>query len=283
VLPDTEENVMSGLVINGKAEDAPGLDTQNYLDNPTLVIKAPEDGRPRRTKWVRGICLHTSKGIPGGRDLRPQKLLPGLGPSTNAGERMALYCLRNPDVGRSRHGGHHLTIDFDGRVYCHSDLARLAMYHGHFVNEVSIGIEIYQGSGAQLYEGQLDVAVLLCDFLTRRFGIQRQFHWPYRNAPIRRLGPGANGRSVVGVYGHRDVTAQRGFGDPGNLVFERLRAAGYEAFDFGKGEDIAVWKDRQRGLGFGGRDVDGIPGPKTRAALAAAGHAHGLWVARPAD
>ena len=44
----------------------------------------------------------------------------GLGASTmNAGERMALYCLRNPDVGRSRNGGHHLTIDFDEVAVVH--------------------------------------------------------------------------------------------------------------------------------------------------------------------
>ena len=63
----------------------------------------------------------------------------------------------------------------------------------------------------------------------------------------------------------------------------RLRTACYEAFDFGRGEDLAAWDARQKGLDFKGDDVDGIPGPITRNALAEAGHQDGLWVSRPGD
>lgn len=58
-----------------------------------------------------------------------------------------------------------------------------------------------------------------------------------------------------------------------------LRARGVEAFDFAQEEDIHVWQERQRELNKRGHDlvVDGIPGPKTTAALKAEGYRNGIW------
>jgi hypothetical protein len=72
-------------------------------------------------------------------------------------------------------------IDFDGTVACVADPLTETTYHaGHrAINHHSIGIEMYQGESAELYQVQLESTVRLVDFLTRRFGIQRQFHWPY--------------------------------------------------------------------------------------------------------
>jgi murein L,D-transpeptidase YcbB/YkuD len=70
------------------------------------------------------------------------------------------------------------------------------------------------------------------------------------------------------------VSRHRGAGDPGDHLFEKLRAAGFEAFDFEAGEDLRAWKQRQRSLGL---QADGIPGQRTCQALRQAGHPHGLW------
>jgi hypothetical protein len=266
---------MPGVVINGKAEAVPGLACSSWLDDPTLRLKAGEDCRRRFTRWIRGIVLHTTKGIPGGRDQRAQEIRPGLGAPVGAGLRTARFW-----SGDGRNAGAHLVVDFDGSVACLADLQTEAAYHAGEVNEVTIGIEIYQGGAAELYAGQLDVVVALLDWLTARFGIQRQMPLAGKRDLVRRIAVGA--KDVVGIYGHRHVTTNRGPGDPGDAVFERLARAGYEAFDFDEGEDLARWKRRQEELGLDPEHCDGIPGPGTTALLRAAGHPHGLVVARPA-
>ena len=52
----------------------------------------------------------------------------------------------------------------------------------------------------------------------------------------------------MGIFGHRDVTTNRGLGDPGDAIFERLASAGYEAVDFAASQDIETWKLRQEEL-----------------------------------
>ena len=82
---------------------------------------------------------------------------------------------------------------------------------------------------------------------------------------------------------HRNQTTNKGPGDPGDSLFVALKNAGYELFDFDNKDDLNVWKQRQASLGLVPSDVDGVPGPKTVAALKAHGHKHGLWVKRPVD
>lgn len=260
------------IVIDGQKEEIPGITSVSFVDDPTLAI-GDKDCRPRRGEWIRGIVLHTTKGIPGGTDRRPQRILPGLGSSVDAGHRSA-----NCWASDGRAASAHLIVDFDGTVSCCADLERTIAYHAGPVNKGTIGVEIYQGSNAELYSGQLDVVVLLVDWLTRRFGIQRQMPAGYLG-PVERLELGAD--NFVGVFGHRDASGNRGRGDPGDEIFTRLRAAGYEAWDIDSQRDITAWKGRQAELGLS--PVDGIPGPKTVMALAAAGHPSGQWVRRPGD
>lgn len=268
-----------GIVIHGEIEEVPGLSVLSWHDEEALRLVKGEDCRRRYTPWVRGIVLHTTKGVPGGRDKRPQQILPGRGPSKGRAFRVA-WCWSMDN----RNAGAHLIVDFDGTVACLADLQSEAAFHAGEVNEVTIGIELYQGDDAELYDGQLDCTVRLLDYLTRRFRIQRQIQWPYHCGPVERMATG--GRDVVGIYGHRDVTTNRGAGDPGDAIFEQLRAAGYEAFDFERGEDRVVWTQRQAHLNCEfGTDLieDGLPGPKTTAALERAGKPYGLWVPRPGD
>jgi hypothetical protein len=262
------------LVIDGKPEDVPGLRTVSWVDDPRIPrLAGNQDSRRRSTRWIRGIVLHTTKGIPGGKDRRPQVIRPGFGPAGDRGLHVARYWSTS-----QLQSGAHLIVDFDGEIVQVADLQLEAAYHAGPVNDVSIGVEIYQGSDAELYAEQLAVVVQLCDFLTRRFGIQRQIPDGYDRGQLERLEAG--GRNVVGVYGHRDVTSNRGTGDPGDEIMRQLSAAGYERADYSMRIDFDRWADRQHDLGI---DADGIPGPATVRALAAAGRPHGMWVSRPGD
>jgi hypothetical protein len=269
------------VVVNGKAEEVPGVATVCYLEDPRLRIKLPEDGKKRVPGWsVRHIVLHTTKGV------YPGLLRLGVGKNSGVGVRSANYCARNPDSPRrSPRGGHHLTMDWDGTVSCHMDLAAEEAFHAHSLNRYSIGIEIYQGGDGTIYEGQLQALVRLCDWLTRRFGIQRQMHrrWPRPGKTVRFTVDAS--AKFVGIVGHRDaVDSQgrrvRGRGDPPEQVFDVLEGSGYEVFDAELGADMATWKARQQQLGVG---VDGVPGPQTVEALKRGGSRAGLWVVRPGD
>jgi hypothetical protein len=270
---------MPGVVISGQQVAVPGLTVNNWHDDPRLRLRIGEkgktnDGRARRTKWIRSIILHTTKGIPGGRDTRPQKILPGVGPTGSRAEAVASYWSTS-----DLPSGAHLVCDFDGSWVCLADLATECAYHATTVNDVSIGIEIYQGSGAELYDGQLNSVVSMVDFLTTRFGIQRQTPNRY-SGPIDRLVQG--GADCVGVFGHRDQTHRRGPGDPGDAIMQKLAAAGYEQFDFASREDIGTWSDRQRLVGrqIGSNLlIDGVPGPATVTTLKRLEYPAGLWAA----
>lgn len=249
------------IIIDGKPESAPGLITHSWLENPALRL-APEDfgGRPRLR--IRSIVLHTTQG------LWPQSVNAGAG--KGGGAAANVHAWRNDH----RCAGSHLLVDTTGEIVCAADLSLEQTYHAMAINPVSIGIEIVQRSDGSLFQAQVDSIVVLCDWLTRRFKIQRQIPDAYRGA-IPRLEQG--GRDFVGICGHRDQSSGRGRGDPGDVVFEALAAAGYERFNLLAGDDRATWRDRQKTLGLGVQ-VDGIPLDKTCAALEAAGYEGGLWV-----
>jgi len=252
----------TGVIVNGQAELVPGLVVVNFRDDPSLRLRIPGDGTRRQTAWIRAVCLHTTRGA------WPQPILDGIGRAGDAAEANVRYWSRS---GSS--AGAHLVVDLDGTVVCTADLALEATYHATSVNDVSIGIEIVQRSDGALFAGQLDRVVRLVDWITARFGIARQIPAAW-HGPVRRLEAG--GRDVVGVYGHRDQTVQKGRGDPGDAVFEKLAAAGYERFDLARGADLAAWKVRQVELGMAPTDCDGVPGPKTVAALHAIGKCRGV-------
>jgi hypothetical protein len=261
-----------GLIIDGQSYDLPDQTIQSFKDDPQFGLK-PNDGKKRPKTWIRGIVIHTTKGIPGGKNKTPQKIKPGIGPDSKRDEKVArMWSLDE------RNAGAHLIVDSDGSWVCTADLATFAAYHAGNVNSVTIGIEIYQQSDAGIYEIQLKNVCVMCDFLTRHFGIQRQFHRPYKRHAIKR--GLQRGRDMVGVYGHRDCSNNRGPGDPGDAIFEWLEDCGYEAFDYEENEDKGVWALRQEQLGL---LADGVPGPTTVQALKDAGYKHGLWISRPGD
>jgi hypothetical protein len=171
-------------------------------------------------------------------------------------------------------------VDFDGKVFQTCDLITAAAYHcpGGW-NAASVGIEVVQGPSAELYVGQLEVVVQVCDWLTRRFGIQRTIPHAYVGAVKRFLDGGP--RDFSGCAGHRDAARNRGPGDPGSKIFYMLGAAGYTPENVELSTDRDSVRRLQRELGVS--PPDGIPGPQTIEALKAAGYKHGLLVERPGD
>lgn len=264
------------LIIGGARVELPGLVTTNHLDRPELALVAADWRKRMPTTVIRQIVLHTTKGIPGGDDRRPQRILPGLGAPAGAAERAA-RCWRSDGRGASA----HLVVDFDGSVGQCADLATAVTFHAGGLNEASVGIEIMQGSGAELYTEQLAAVVVLVDEITRLpapFCIQRQIPSAYKGRPRARLM--ATGADYVGILGHRDASENRGAGDPGDAIFELLEGNGYEVFDLDANEDRDAWARRQRSIGL---VADGIPGPVTRAALEQRGAPRGMWIRRPGD
>ena len=259
-----------GLIVNGRVESVPGLTCTSWQDDARLRLKMGEDGRKRPSgSWrVRGIVLHTTRGLPLSLAANPPpRILPGKGPATNIERDVNHWWSID-----ARNAGAHLIVDYDASVACLADLLLEETYHAGPVNPVTVGIEIAQRADLCLFEEQLEGVVALVDWLTDKFQIQRQI--PRRGVTYYKQGMiiprcAAGGRDVVGVYGHRDVTLQRGWGDPGDAVFAALERSGYEAVDFAASEDRDLWRTRQAALGMAAVDQDGIPGPRTAAAIAA--------------
>lgn len=251
------------LILNGRSLATP-FRSISYQEDPRFRVK---DRSARPTRWIRGIVFHTTQGR------FPQPTLAGFGTGGSALANIK-YWNRDP-----KYASAHLLVDRDGVVYQTADLIAEQTIHAEAVNGFTIGIEICQGGNGSIYSGQYDVSVALADWLTGQdeIAVQRQIPAPYTGHPVKRLVAG--GRDVVGVYGHRDQTAGRGRGDPGDVLMEELVGHGYERFDFDAGEDLKVWKARQVALGLTA-GIDGIPGPKTVAALKAAGKPGGIWVVR---
>jgi hypothetical protein len=200
-------------------------------------------------------------------------LKPGAGPDTKVEVRIGR--LWSTD---GRHAGAHLSIDHDLTVGCHADLLLDAAYAVGCANEVSISGELYQGRNNEVYEDQLAVAVAVTDFVTAFFSIQRQIPAPDHRDLIKRCTSGRGSRSIVGVFGHRNQTKNRGPGDPGDQIFEALEDAGYSVFDFNANEDVDHWRKVQKEeLDYEIGEDDGIPGPQTADDLRFLGYPNGLW------
>lgn len=251
------------LILDGVSFPTPFHST-SWLEDTHFRIDANDRAMRPTGMWVRGITLHTTHGK------YPQPLKPGLGKGGSALANLQ-YWNRSADYASA-----HLLVDRDGVIYQTADLVTEGTWHATTVNPVTIGVEICQGSDGSLYQGQIDTVVAMCDWLTATLGIQRQIPQNYENKPITRLVAGA--RDFVGIFGHRDQSANRGRGDPGDIVMSALHAAGYEQFNLTQNEDLIAWKKRQSDLGL---VPDGVPGKRTVASLLSAGHKDGLWVQRP--
>lgn len=257
------------IILNDKQIEIPNLKTISFKDKPKDV-PFPQSHLNRRTTWLRGIIVHTIEGIKG-------NVLSGLGEPSDKPLKLAKY-----QATTNRPVSWDYTIDFDGTIYCHSDPFKWFSWQATQVNPFTLGIELVQHSNGDLYDEQLNIAVTFIDFLTNKLGIQRQIH--IGNKIINRtLSQNNSGKDTVGIFGHCNITNNRGIGDPGSYIFDKLKEAGYEQFDFNKNEDINTWKPRQTNLGL--PTIDGVAGPQTVIAIKRNFNdkKFGLWIARPID
>ena len=162
------------------------------------------------------------------------------------------------------------------------------------MNDISVGIEMFQDSNGGITEATIASAVLIGDVLTRELGIQRQFPSetaictrfasPFKRHKYTYIAGGKAGKDYCGLLGHRNLTRNRGVGDPGDLIWQAFSDAYYQKFDVDQGEDLEVWAMNQSDfLGYNDDDCDGVPGPGTIRDLKAMGIHHGIWVPRPGD
>jgi len=277
------------LIIGGRRYGVPGFAGASFREDPKLglALARSEDCKLRAPDaWVRQIVLHTRMGL-------PVVVRQGKGP--NLGWDLVLARRFAAD---DRQASCHVAIDADGSYCCLADLKLVQAYHAEHLNASSVGIELYQGTDGSVSESTMDAAVAIVDVITRIMGIQRQY--PLEHVLCRRLaratpGPssktrlayvkgGGRGLDFVGVVGHRNITKNRGEGDPGTPVFERLRAAGYEGYKIDDSDDLDVWSERQAAFGMEPEECSGVPDRKTRERLSmSTGRMSGLWIVRPGD
>lgn len=264
---------MSGLLIDGKLHQVPDVTVLSPGQQPWVGIDR-RDSCPRSTRWVRQITLHTTKGI------ATQSVKAGRGAGGKA-KSVADYWRNDPN-----HSGAHIIVDNDGTVACLADLVNTVTYHATTVNGWSVGIEMFQEADGGIYEAVIDSTVKVVLALCDRLGIPLQGEArPYvPNGILQRLKDG--GKDAVGVFGHRDNAwdfnknvSTRGRGDPGDIIFMRLRDKGmllhkYDASP--RGTDLDYWAKVQSTLNqkYGEKlGTDGVCGPSTVAAL----RKYGLW------
>src|SRR5579885_1361520 len=141
----------SGVIVGGLPLVVPGVTVRNFKDDPKLILPR-EDGMRRLKEQVTCITLHSTLGAPD-KDLKhEQTLLPGFGPSSDAGR--ALVELWGTD---HRCAGAHIAVDFDGMIYCLADLLVWETYNATSVNPRNIGIEYRPGRAlSAFYAGKID-------------------------------------------------------------------------------------------------------------------------------
>lgn len=224
------------------------------------------DGVPR-TMWPCQYMLHKTIADD------PEHILAGAGKAGGA-EQTAEMWDEDP-----HHSGAHLITGFDGVTACLEDLALFEAWHGNQANQRAVGHEIKEVVGGGVYQATLDAALSVTLTATRILGIQWQCPASYKdNHTLSRYADG--GRTLYGIFGHRDVSDARNRWDPGDIIFAMLRAHGVEAFDFVAGQDRDVWSKRQDWLKSLGHDVgpsDGLPGHETTKALLAIGYPDGIF------
>ena len=259
---------MSGLKIDGKLYSVPGVRVLSPDEEPWVKLDdraGRADAVPRTTRPQYKVVHKTIADD-------PERVQRGAGPSraTGGAEYTARYWYENAD-----HSGAHIVTGFDGSSACLEDLVTMTGFHcgakdadGNRPNQRSWGHEIKELVGGGCYAASYAAAVEITCIDTSKVGVQWQVPDKYRG-PLDRFDDDG-GRTVIGVVGHRDITGRRNRHDPGDHIFVRLEARGFEAFDYKAGEDLDVWAHRQEWLkaeGLYAGKVDGVAFLKTRDAL----------------
>lgn len=209
----------AGITIGGRVAPVPGFEVVSYANG---AVPRVEKGFARTPDKVSAVVLHTSKG------LRSGTLLPGSLASDRA-EALARY-----QASGAREVSWHFTVDTDGTIVQSADPAMWATWHARHANGYSIGIEMVQGDDGNLYQRQIDAAVALVTTLVEAFGIPKITPVNERGEPIatvvqawQEADEGGAQMRFNGVAGHRNLTTNRGPGDPTDAPFRALLARGF--------------------------------------------------------
>lgn len=276
-----------GLLIDGHLVAVPGLTVIPPASHggPTWNRLGTDDYVPRRVP-VSILVLHSTGGH------YPQPVIPGAGPAGHARQILEMWSGDDHRGGEREHSGAQAVVDYDGTIYCAADLVRDAAHEAQLINQRAVGIEMCTRPDGSIYEATLDACAGLVAALTYSgatvsglLPIPAQMpRGPYRGQPLRRLelgGVQTSGRGFVGAIGHRDQTGRRGRGDPGDAIWTRLAARGFEGLDYDGLEDLELGRQRQAvlnardakaGLTWRPLVVDGVCGPASLGAM----RRHGL-------
>ena len=254
------------MLVGGLVVDVPGVKVITSVDDARCKLPAGH----WRTEWLRQVILHKTIADD------PEHVIPGAGTPGGA--------LQTIEAWAGGVDGAHGVYDYDGALWQLADLATVVTYHATVSNEWSAGFEMKEQPGGGVFQAQLDACVAGTLAACEALGIQLQMQrrGTYTGHPIARMVGG--GPDMVGVFGHRLNTEQRGKWDPGEAIWDALALHGVEEFDFAKGEDLDAWKRRQLDLNasVGGQldkplVEDGVPGPATVVALKLAGYKSGIY------
>ena len=162
------------------------------------------------------------------------------------------------------------------------------------MNDISVGIEMFQDSNGGITEATIASAVLIGDVLTRELGIQRQFPSetaictrfasPFKRHKYTYIAVGKAGKDYCVLLGPRNLTLNRGVGDPGDLHWHAFSDAYYLKFDVDQGNHLEAWYMTQSVcLVWIAVNVHCVPVTRTSTHLHLMGIHHGIWVPRPGD
>ncbi len=261
-------------VWNGQRIEIPRVVTRSWMDTSdprrpprtvncyTNVHGGPGKYEPSMVQPITGITWHAVHGTATGEVTEAQD-------SKCVGENGALANAKYFAKETSEASSHFVLAD-NGAALVLADLITNRTWHAGAWNPFTIGIEIDQSSADAICTQALATSVHLAWWLCAAFGVQPML--PFHNgAPDLGDIPQLVGGGAKNFRGHYFHAAQaiRGRGDPGPALPWALHESGFEGFDVRAGQDILVWKARQKVLGMPLAAQDGIPGVATVAAMRA--------------
>lgn len=209
-----------GLLIDGASVDVPGLLTLCPLDHggPPHTPHVYRGNGPY-VRPITGIVVHSSGGIP------------TCAPIDTLAQHDEIAWANARYYGRkdSRPASAHAFVGECGTVLCLADMALERTWHASGCDPHTIGIEMAQTKTGGIYDETYAATALLVAFLCEHHGIPKRIVNAHGVVPmLDQDHHGPAGKAFHGVWGHRNSTRNRNQYDPGDVIFERLAAAGFE-------------------------------------------------------
>lgn len=218
------------IIINSTIhETTPAFQSTGYHDKGAGCKQCKY--KTKRTEEVVGIVLHFNRGM------KPGQIIPGGKNYKNTGETERGLVLSRYQAGTmDRKASWDFTVDMDGHVYQSNDPMKFYTWNANAANRHVLGIEVVQETNQpwNMYEAGLKSTVELVLFLTETIpSIPRvilcwdEFKGCWEQGPIfSSYFNETNYGSLNGIYGHRNISTNRGPGDPDSIVFEELWKTG---------------------------------------------------------